>query len=603
MGRRHVGVGVPDNAQSGRPPTTRRDMWVVVVCVLVVGLGAGSWVIGSRIQSSSEAAARASAPAASWITAPVELRRLSSTVIQRGDVRPEVTIAVGVPSSVTGAPVVTGITGAVGDDVVEGAKVVEVSGRPVFVLLGDVPIYREMRPGMSGRDVSQLQAGLSRLGCVTDSDAGVYGASTKMCVVDFYSKNGYGALPRSVTDDAGLASARRAVTDAQAAVDDGQAALNTGKAGPLASASVALADSKRALSDSNATAATGVADAQRALADAQAAATQAVATAVGAQAVAKSALDRLQANPDATPADLDQAQVAYSQASSAVLAAQRDGDSSVASAQSALATTRRSGVAAIAAAQGAVKVAEANYADATKQAGTDPQSVALLRATQSRDDAVTALAVLEAATGPIVPQGEIVFLPSFPARIVATPATLGGGGSSAQVGGAGASGSLALVSLALVSLAAGTLQVVTSVRNSDAGLVRAGMDVEILDEVSNTTIAGTVASVAAEPVTGGDGSLGYPAVIRGLEPLPARLTGVNVRLTFTAAATAGEVLVVPLAAVSADVAGNARVQVPNGDGGVADVAVVAGLSADGYVQVTPKTGSKLKAGDLVVVGH
>ena len=598
MGRRHVGVGVPDNAQSGRPPTTRRDMWVVVVCVLVVGLGAGSWVIGSRIQSSSEAAARASAPAASWITAPVELRRLSSTVIQRGDVRPEVTIAVGVPSSVTGAPVVTGITGAVGDDVVEGAKVVEVSGRPVFVLLGDVPIYREMRPGMSGRDVSQLQAGLSRLGCVTDSDAGVYGASTKMCVVDFYSKNGYGALPRSVTDDAGLASARRAVTDAQAAVDDGQAALNTGKAGPLASASVELADSKRALSDSNATAATDVADAQRALADAQAAATQAVATAVGAQAVAKSALDRLQANPDATPADLDQAQVAYSQASSAVLAAQRDGDSSVASAQSALATTRRRGVAAIAAAQGAVKVAEANYADATKQAGTDPQSVALLRATQSRDEAVTALAVLEAATGPIVPQGEIVFLPSFPARIVATPATLGGGGSSAQVGGAGASGSLVLV-----SLAAGTLQVVTSVRNSDAGLVRAGMDVEILDEVSNTTIAGTVASVAAEPVTGGDGSLGYPAVIRGLEPLPARLTGVNVRLTFTAAATEGEVLVVPLAAVSADVAGNARVQVPNGEGGVADAAVVAGLSADGYVQVTPKTGSKLKAGDLVVVGH
>ena len=155
----------------------------------------------------------------------------------------------------------------------------------------------------------------------------------------------------------------------------------------------------------------------------------------------------------------------------------------------------------------------------------------------------------------------------------------------------------------MVALAAGNLQVTTTVRSADVGLIRVGMAVEILDEVTNATAAGTVTSLSKDPVTSSDGSLGYPAVIRGVKALPATLTGSNVRLTFTAAATAGNVLVVPVAAVSADATGSARVQMLDGNGVLTDISVVAGLSADGFIQITPSTPSSLRAGDAVVVGR
>lgn len=597
------GRGVEETARPSWLRGRRRGIWLLVACVAVAAIGVGSWAVGSRIQSSSEAAAKADPPEASWITAPVELRQLSSTVIQRGDVQPEILIEIGAPLSVTGTPVVTGVAGAVGDEVAEGAKVVEVSGRPVFVMTGAVPVYREMRPGMAGSDIGQLQAGLTRLGCAADIDAGTYASATKSCVADLYARFGYSAMSTSATDEAGLAAARQAVIDAQATLDDAQFALDRAMAGPQSStvtaAKVAVTDAKRGLDDATAAAATSVADAQRMLDEAIAGGARSVADAVAAQAVAKAALDRLLADPEALAADVAEARVTSDEASSAVATAQFEIDSAVAAAQSALTTAQRNGESSVAAALGAVQVADANYADVTRQQGAAPESVALLRATQARDQAVASLTALDAVTGAVVPQGEVVFVPSLPARIVSTPASLGGSVSSAGDPATGA----APANSSLVTLAAGELLVTTSVRSSDAGLVRVGMDVEILDELNNVTIPARVRSLASEPVTGDDGALGYLAVIQGLAAMAPSLTGSNVRLTFTAAATEGEVLVVPLAAVSADVSGAARVQRLDGEGVVVDVPVSAGLSADGYLEVTPLDEHALQAGDIVVVGR
>jgi HlyD family secretion protein len=80
-----------------------------------------------------------------------------------------------------------------------------------------------------------------------------------------------------------------------------------------------------------------------------------------------------------------------------------------------------------------------------------------------------------------------------------------------------------------------------------------------------------------------------------------RLMGTDVRLTVEAAATDGEVLVVPISAVYADADGATAVLRQSPDGAQVRVAVIAGVSGDGYVAVTPD-GARLEAGDHVVVG-
>ena len=128
-------------------------------------MAVGAWVVGSRVRSADQAAAEAAPPPRSVVTVPVELRVLSSTVITRGLVAPVVSTAVIGPLPSSGAQgTVTGVFVKVGDSVTEGARVVEVAGRPVFVLVGAVPAYRSLRPGMVGADVRQLQEALARVG-------------------------------------------------------------------------------------------------------------------------------------------------------------------------------------------------------------------------------------------------------------------------------------------------------------------------------------------------------------------------------------------------------------------------------------------------------
>ena len=85
---------------------SNRRIWVIGLAALVMVSGV-SWWLGARAQSPQQAAARASEPKASWITAAVERRVLASTVVLRGDVKPEVSLQVAAPSSVEGVAVVT----------------------------------------------------------------------------------------------------------------------------------------------------------------------------------------------------------------------------------------------------------------------------------------------------------------------------------------------------------------------------------------------------------------------------------------------------------------------------------------------------------------
>jgi len=74
----------------------------------------------------------------------------------------------------------------------------------------------------------------------------------------------------------------------------------------------------------------------------------------------------------------------------------------------------------------------------------------------------------------------------------------------------------------------------------------------------------------------------------------------NFRLTIPIERTEGEVLAVPLAALSAGADGSSRIELAVDDGSEL-VTVDVGLEADGFAEISP-VGIDLSPGDLVVIG-
>ncbi len=110
---------------------------------------------------------------------------------------------------------------------------------------------------------------------------------------------------------------------------------------------------------------------------------------------------------------------------------------------------------------------------------------------------------------------------------------------------------------------------------------------------------GVVSQVAEQPGTNDvDGFHVYFEVT--VDGAPPALVGASVRITVPVESTEGPVLSVPVSAVSLAADGSSRVQ-RSTDAGLEFVTVEPGLSAGGFVQVTPTDGT-LEPGDLVVVG-
>ncbi|MFV0260649.1 MAG: hypothetical protein ACK5PP_19615, partial [Acidimicrobiales bacterium] len=87
-----------------------------------------------------------------------------------------------------------------------------------------------------------------------------------------------------------------------------------------------------------------------------------------------------------------------------------------------------------------------------------------------------------------------------------------------------------------------------------------------------------------------------------LEPLPPEALNVNLRVAIPVSSSDGEVLVAPLAALSAGPDGAARVEVQQADGSTVMVSVRTGIEAGGYVEIAPLAGAFLELDDRVVVG-
>ena len=163
--------------------------WVLASVAVAV---AGGWVAGSRVESPADAAARTAPPTPSPILVPVEERVLSSTIVTRGTAR------FGLPQTISIAPsVLKGTAGLIttlplrNTQIEEGEAMLTASGRPLLVLRGKIPAYRDLVPGISGDDVRQLEEGLERLGHDPGPVDGIYDQKTSAGVAEWYNSAGW----------------------------------------------------------------------------------------------------------------------------------------------------------------------------------------------------------------------------------------------------------------------------------------------------------------------------------------------------------------------------------------------------------------------------
>lgn len=217
----------PETPETARGVSGRRR-WVLAVAVGAVLATLGGLGGALLVKSPAQVAADAAAPRPDVLTATVEHRVLTSSVITRGQVVAGQTVEV-IPQVAAGAgaarPVITKIRIRPGDTVKAGQVLMEVSGRPVFVLEGSLPVYRDLSPGATGDDIAQLQKALKALGHSSAPDAaGSFGAGTKSALNSFYKAVGYSPVSANNAEGDPVAEARSQVTAAQRALEDARSA-------------------------------------------------------------------------------------------------------------------------------------------------------------------------------------------------------------------------------------------------------------------------------------------------------------------------------------------------------------------------------------------
>ncbi|MDR2973759.1 MAG: hypothetical protein LBV00_03450 [Propionibacteriaceae bacterium] len=178
-----------------KPPATTPDrvihrqrimliIMVVALLVCVAGLIA-VW----NIKSPAQQAAGQAPPPPSVLTAEVKNEVLAQQVIMRGTV---VSDTINIRSlSTASPPIITATPKSGGDQIAEGDLLIEVAGRPVIALTGPTPAWRALGPDLVGKDVSELQEALQRLGQLSDFKAGTFDQRTGKAVEALYKDRGY----------------------------------------------------------------------------------------------------------------------------------------------------------------------------------------------------------------------------------------------------------------------------------------------------------------------------------------------------------------------------------------------------------------------------
>jgi peptidoglycan hydrolase-like protein with peptidoglycan-binding domain len=566
---------------------------LVLFCVLgfAAVFAVGGWLAGSRIESPADIAARAAPPTPSPILVPIEKRALSSNIVTRGTAR------FGLPQPISIAPSAlktdTGLIATLplpNTQFEEGAVMLTASGRPLVVLQGETPAYRDLVPGISGDDVLQLEQGLERLGFAPGRIDGIYNQKTSAAVAKWYKSNGWEpfgptrdqlAKVRTLERDWGDASRRKLAAEAAdaAAVLAIESARTTAEGNNRAAAAelaARMADRRR-LVETQKTNTPHTVEAARAIAEHN---NRAAAIALDPRQpkTAREAADaKLELAKSAARKTQLEGELAVQAAELAFQTAERDArlaaeqleltEARIESARAAVESTRLQGEMAVQAALDALQVAEFDAK----------------LAADSADRLAADLKFARRKLGVQVPVDEIVFIPALPVRVHEVMAAVGDPARGT-----------------VMSVTDNQLAIDSSLPLDAALLVKPGMQVTIDEQALGVKASGVVKRVANIPGTHGVDGYHIYFEVRIIET-STRLEGFSLRLTIPIKSTGGAVTVVPISALSLATDGTSRVQVEN-NGALEYIVVEPGLSADGYVEVTP-VDKTLAPGQLVVVGH
>jgi peptidoglycan hydrolase-like protein with peptidoglycan-binding domain len=586
----------------------RRRQGAIVLAVALASAGGGV-LIGRSIKSPADEAADRAAPLASRIVVPVERQLLSSSLVLSGEVRfnepTPIKLAGSVGVEAGEAAVITRVP-EIDQLIQEGDAIFDVTSRPVFTLQGELPMYRSLAAGSQGPDVRQLEQALSRLGFSPGTVDNIFDEATEQAVSAFYTEKGYDAEGPSQAERDQLRAARQAVTDAEEALRTAQKDLtlqaDTRTPSELLQLDQALEAAEAA-----------VPAAERAAARANESAAQELQTATVSRDTKRTLRDSAAVllNAAKIPGAID---VNTGEPHNAESIAFLETD--LALAEEELARAEADVVAAVSnqeavRSQGAADLKSAidnrtlqrlQYDESTAPADTTAAQAAVAQAdanvTAARDD----LAVLDSEIGIRISPGEIIFVPILPSTVTELSA-VPGSPTTDQLG----------------TLSTADTLVSARVSRADSGLVTVGATVtlEIRDTSVETT--GTVLSVGqpreeTDPSLGGEQGGGNTGSGSGrlevlIAPDDAALLRdfvfYSARVRIDIASTDGEVLVVPVAALSVGPGGDSRVEIEtravtdNDPGATETVEVEVGLTAQGLVEIVSKT---IKEGDLVVVG-
>jgi len=186
-----------------------------VIAMSAVGLATAVFIASPR-----DVAARSATPADTPISAIARWQVLRHAITVQGIVRARRPIAVKAMapfSTVT----LTRMPEKAGDRVWPGHAIAEVDGRPVILLRGRLPAYRNLHEGDHGPDVAQLQRALISLGYSDFDQSGIFGKSTALALLLFYRHLGYDApifkvphtvIPGTATPAIGASGSGRAAS-------------------------------------------------------------------------------------------------------------------------------------------------------------------------------------------------------------------------------------------------------------------------------------------------------------------------------------------------------------------------------------------------------
>lgn len=527
---------------------------LALVVLIAVAAAVGGWFLGRELTTPEAAAAEAAAPEPSILAVPVESRSLSKDVVVRGQPKFENSIDLTLSPALAGAStaIVTGRVPTEGDLVDAGDVAIEVAGRPVFVLPGELPAYRTLGPGMAGGDVRQLEAALSELGLLTETPDEIYGDATERALGLLYIDAGYD--PADVTPDE-----QAALDQATDAVDRGEQDLENAET-QLADAKEPMAESERLRWETDLASATRNRDAAVAEANRVRGADPAIDAAVRsynnaiAEGVTGTALQPYQAEIDAAVAVRDQAVV---QADAQVVVAKEQ-----------------------------LAITQASYDEAFKERDLTTLETAVVDAEARLEEAKESFSDLDAEFGVRLPQAEVVFLDALPrrvARIVVGPGD--------EVNGP------------VMRISGAEIVVEGGIPASNRSLVDVGSRAIMIDNDLGIEVEGEIVEIASTTGTNGQSESRYWYRITpiGDVDLDALVSVPDIRVVIPIQRSEGEVLVVPDAALSTRADDSIWIQRLDADETVEDLEVAVGLSADGYTEVR-SLGAELGIGDLVVVG-